>query len=106
MMGKPNMRKSSLAGLTLWLVSAAPGFAEVYPWCASSGVVAPSPVCNFETQVQCQNFLSGIGGTCLKNPQYVNVQPAPMTSGQAIEPKPTGAPPKSAKPAPRRSSSQ
>jgi hypothetical protein len=106
MMGNPIMRKSTLSGLALWMFSTAPGFAQVYPWCASSGVVAPSPVCNFETQSQCQNFLSGIGGTCLRNPQYVNVQPSPVTSGQAIEPKPASAPPKSAKPAPKRSSSQ
>jgi hypothetical protein len=87
------MRKSILAGAALWMVSATPGLAEVYPWCASSGAVAPSPVCNFETKAQCQNFLSGIGGTCLANPAYVPPAP-PVTSGQVVEPQPTTTPPR------------
>jgi hypothetical protein len=84
------MRKSILAGGVLLMVSATPGLAEVYPWCASSGAVAPSPVCNFETMNQCQTFLSGIGGSCIRNPSYVaspTVQPMPTTAPPGAAPK-------------------
>jgi hypothetical protein len=85
MMGNPKMRKSILAGLALWMVSAVPGLAEVHPWCATSGVVSPSPVCDFDSRNQCQNFLAGIGGSCNPNPAYV-AAPTP-------QPMPTNAPP-------------
>jgi hypothetical protein len=79
------MRIWILAGAALLVVSATPSFAVVYPWCASSGMVAPSPVCDFETMNQCQTYLSGIGGSCIRNPAYA--------SAPTAQPMPTNAPP-------------
>jgi uncharacterized protein DUF3551 len=49
--------------------SAAAQEATAYPWCAeeSSGVES----CSFTTFQQCQETVSGVGGSCSENPAYV-----------------------------------
>ena len=43
--------------------------ATAYPWCAEEGSGVES--CNFTTFQQCQETVSGVGGSCSQNPAYV-----------------------------------
>lgn len=41
-----------------------------YPWCAVRGDRSGADSCYFRTYGQCMETLSGIGGTCIRNPGY------------------------------------
>ena len=43
-----------------------------YPWCSIRGGFAGGggQSCYFTSQAQCRASLSGIGGTCIRNPGY------------------------------------
>ena len=47
--------------------------AQNYPWCAvyGHGLMGGSSNCGFTTYQQCQATVSGIGGFCERNNQYV-----------------------------------
>ena len=47
--------------------------AQNYPWCAeyAGGVMGGARNCGFSTYEQCMATLSGIGGFCNRNTQYV-----------------------------------
>jgi hypothetical protein len=50
--------------------------AQNFPWCAiidNDGTTQ----CNYMTQQQCLQTLSGIGGTCIRNPGGATAQPVP-----------------------------
>ena len=70
-----------LAALALFAFAAWPTQASamiIYPWCAhylgrSGGAVN----CGFVTIEQCRATVSGIGGSCDRNPWYTEPQPVP-----------------------------
>lgn len=41
-----------------------------YPWCALKGDRGGGQSCYFTSRRQCEESLSGIGGTCIHNPGY------------------------------------
>jgi hypothetical protein len=54
-----------------WMMSA-PAKAQNYPWCAYySGRGGGGTNCGFTTFEQCMATVSGIGGFCNRNTQYV-----------------------------------
>ena len=60
---------SSIVGLA---GAATPAQAQSYPWCADYGEeMGGSSNCGFSTFAQCQAALSGMGGFCNRNTQYV-----------------------------------
>lgn len=71
------MRFSSLAALValtgLTLAAGSPAKAQNYPWCAyySGGDTGGGTNCGFTTFAQCMTTVSGIGGMCQLNTQYV-----------------------------------
>jgi Protein of unknown function (DUF3551) len=69
------MRAALLMALTGLAVAglASPAVAQSpndYPWCALRGSRGGGQSCSFTTRAQCQATLSGIGGTCIRNPGY------------------------------------
>jgi Protein of unknown function (DUF3551) len=48
-----------------------PARAQNYPWCAALSMGDLSYNCGFDTEAQCKATVSGIGGFCAKNTQYV-----------------------------------
>ena len=74
-----------------------------YPWCAlyynGDGVTT----CAYETEAQCRMTVSGIGGSCQKNPGYNPSLPMdPMSSQEAATPPPPPPAPAPAAAKPRR----
>lgn len=70
------MRKA-LFGLTVFgaafAIDAVPTTAQaypVYPWCGYYGGRGGASNCYFSTLWQCQQAVSGTGGTCSQNPFY------------------------------------
>jgi hypothetical protein len=52
--------------------------AQKYPWCADyGGKMGGSSNCGFSTYEQCMATLSGMGGFCNRNTQYVPGRSAP-----------------------------
>lgn len=51
----------------------APAEAQNYPWCAyySGSMGGGGTNCGFLTFAQCMDTLSGIGGICMRNTQFV-----------------------------------
>lgn len=45
--------------------------AQNYPWCAVLNMGDAAYNCGFVSREQCMTSLSGIGGFCERNPQYV-----------------------------------
>ncbi len=45
--------------------------AQNYPWCAYYSVKGGATNCGFTTYDQCMTTLSGMGGFCARNTQYV-----------------------------------
>jgi hypothetical protein len=45
--------------------------AQNYPWCANYAVKGGATNCGFTTYEQCMVTLSGMGGFCARNTQYV-----------------------------------
>lgn len=69
------MRAATLITLTGLAVAslATPSSAQSaydYPWCALKGDRSGGQSCYFATRRQCEETLSGIGGTCIRNPGY------------------------------------
>jgi hypothetical protein len=63
--------KLLLFGFAVFVVSAAPGnraAAQNYPWCAYSG---GGTNCGFVAFQQCLWTVSGRGGICMRNTQYI-----------------------------------
>jgi hypothetical protein len=53
--------------------AAAPSRAEspyAYRWCALNGDRSGATSCYFRTRAQCEETISGIGGSCIPNPGY------------------------------------
>jgi hypothetical protein len=48
-----------------FMLTADPGYAQNPQWCA---IVNGDTQCNFYTQQQCLQNISGIGGECIRNP--------------------------------------
>jgi hypothetical protein len=73
-----DMRMSFLALAALCVgVSALPAAAAPsYPWCARYSTSGGE--CSFNTFEQCEQTLSGIGGSCTQNPGY---SPTSATAG-------------------------
>lgn len=69
------MRTALLGLATLgaaFVLDAAPASAQgypVYPWCAAYGGRGGTN-CYFSTFWQCQQAISGVGGSCYQNPFY------------------------------------
>jgi len=59
---------------TAWIGT--PAQAQSYPWCAVLNMGDTSYNCGFDTEAQCKESVSGIGGFCEKNTQYVLPAPA------------------------------
>ena len=62
-----------------------PAQAQNYPWRAALNLGDISYNCGFATEAQCRESVSGIGGFCEKNTQYVSPpepppDPAPVAS--------------------------
>jgi uncharacterized protein DUF3551 len=57
-----------------------PARAQNYPWCAALNMGDVSYNCGFDTEAQCRATVSGIGGWCEKNTQYLppEAPPAPV----------------------------
>jgi hypothetical protein len=68
-------------GRVLLLVAAifgtAPAYAQNLPWCAIMDNDGTTQ-CNYTSQQQCLQMLSGIGGECIRNPAGNASQPAPV----------------------------
>ena len=67
--------RAFLGSLALFVLlgSAAPSFAQSaydYPWCSVRGGFNGAQTCYFSTYRQCMATISGIGGTCIRNPYY------------------------------------
>jgi hypothetical protein len=65
------MRKISFVAATLFVAGVAgtaPGAAAQYGWCAKTPMNGGNPECNFSTYQQCQASISGVGGSCIRNP--------------------------------------
>ena len=57
------------AALAGTLLSTAPAAARDYPWCAYYGFMGEDGTnCGFDTFQQCLATISGVGGTCGRNP--------------------------------------
>lgn len=57
----------------------APASAQNYPWCAYyGGIDGGGTNCGFSTHEQCMAALSGMGGFCALNTQYVPGAAAPV----------------------------
>jgi hypothetical protein len=41
-----------------------------YRWCALNGDRSGATTCYFQTRAQCEATISGIGGSCIRNPSY------------------------------------
>jgi hypothetical protein len=70
------------AALTVAMIgAAAPAQAQNYPWCAyyAMGDDGGGTNCGFVSYEQCMATLSGMGGFCVRNNQYV---PPPGPIGQ------------------------
>jgi len=64
-----------------------PAQAQNYPWCAHYGTDFSGNNCGFTTFEQCLVTLSGIGGFCERNTQYVPpTRPGPAATRNAREP--------------------
>jgi Protein of unknown function (DUF3551) len=69
-----------LAGLLqVLLLSAGSVDAQTYPWCAQYTGENCSTNCGFSTRQQCMSTVSGIGGYCYENPQFVAQAGAPRS---------------------------
>jgi hypothetical protein len=44
--------------------------AQNYPWCAEGGFKDGARSCGFTTREQCMAAVSGVGGSCERNPTY------------------------------------
>jgi hypothetical protein len=65
------MRKILIIAATLvaaGVAGSSPGLARSYPWCAKTPINGGNPECNFSTYQQCQATISGVGGSCIRNP--------------------------------------
>jgi hypothetical protein len=72
-----------LLGIPLAIAElATPAQAQNYPWCAYYGSImgGGGTNCGFTTFEQCMTTVSGIGGFCDRNTQYVP-PPGPTASG-------------------------
>lgn len=66
--------KALLGGVLICVSAAAtPAAAQNYPWCAyyAMGGDGGGTNCGFTTYQQCMETLSGMGGFCNRNTQYV-----------------------------------
>jgi len=65
-----------------------PARAQNYPWCAALSMGDMSYNCGFDTEAQCRASVSGIGGFCEKNSQYVPPEPPPaaVATGVSLPP--------------------
>jgi hypothetical protein len=68
--GEMTMRKLILAGVALFVVTAAPGFARDYAWCARTPANGGNPQCDYTSFRQCQATISGQGGDCIRDPGF------------------------------------
>ncbi len=66
-----------LAGVAVFSVGAK---AQSYPWCAVLSMGDAAYNCGFVSREQCMASLSGIGGFCERNPQYVSPASAGLRS--------------------------
>lgn len=59
--------------------------AQNYPWCAILNMGDEAKNCGFTTIEQCQASVSGIGGFCMRDPQYQPPAAAmrPVTHGRS-----------------------
>jgi len=61
------------AGVLATPVAAAPS----YPWCASYNTDSGNHgACGYYTYEQCMSYVSGLQGTCSRNPFYAAVRPS------------------------------
>jgi len=72
--------------------------AQNYPWCAYYGGGEWGTNCGFTTYEQCRATVSGIGGSCARNTQYVPpehqpVPQSPVPGRQTRCPSPNCSPP-------------
>jgi hypothetical protein len=58
--------------------------AQNYPWCALGGKFESSAHCGFTSFQQCMATVSGLGGFCIQNTQYV---PTVVTPGPRYRPR-------------------
>jgi hypothetical protein len=63
------MRLVISATAVIFALSATPGFARDYPWCARTSSNGFNGGCYFTTYRQCQATVSGQGGDCRINPR-------------------------------------
>ena len=56
-----------------------PAQAQNYPWCAALNLGDLAYNCGFDTEAQCRATVSGIGGFCERNTQYVPAARAPAS---------------------------
>jgi len=61
-----------IASVFFMILSATPGLAKPYPWCARTG--GGNLDCNFVTLEQCQATMSGLIGDCVQNPRALFTQ--------------------------------
>jgi len=48
----------------------------IYPWCASYNTETGNHgTCGFYTYEQCMSYVSGLQGTCSRNPSYPSMHP-------------------------------
>lgn len=62
--------------LTIAVCASGPAFGQNLPWCAIMDNDGTTQ-CNYATQQQCLQTLSGIGGECIHNPGANVPQPMP-----------------------------
>jgi hypothetical protein len=64
------MRRLLVAAASVFLMtlSATPGMAKPYPWCARSLMNGGSVECRYITLAACQATVNGLGGDCVQNP--------------------------------------
>jgi hypothetical protein len=60
-------------GILLGVAAAGPAHAQNYPWCAhySGSLGGGGTNCGFLTFEQCLATVSGIGGICMRNTQFI-----------------------------------
>ncbi|MDQ8730771.1 DUF3551 domain-containing protein [Bradyrhizobium sp. LHD-71] len=58
----------ALAGVILSFAASNAAQAQEYPYCASGTWGAGG--CTYATLYQCRAFISGAGGSCVRNPRY------------------------------------
>lgn len=63
------MRSLLFASVALAALSTVPASAKDYTWCQRSRATGGEPQCSFNSYRQCQATVSGIGGSCVKNPR-------------------------------------